>query len=244
MKIGLAQISPIKGNINRNIELHKEFIFLAIKKGVSAIFFPELSITGYEPELADILKVCTNDNRFGLFQTISNDNKITIGIGVPVNFEDGVKISMLIFEPENKLITYSKQILHDDEKPYFKEGTHQILLKSDENIIAPAICYESLQIEHLEKSIDEGANIYLASVAKSQKGIDKAKAYYSKVSKEKSIPILMANCVGYCDNFESVGQSSIWNRKGNIIGQLNECEEGILVYDTVTETTYKIEKET
>lgn len=242
MKIGLAQIGPKKGDIDSNIESHKELIFLAVENGVNAIFFPELSITGYEPILAGKLKVSPDDSRFEVFRNISTEKKITIGIGVPTKFEDEVKISMLIFQPYCDLIIYSKQILHDDEKPYFIEGDQQITIKSGENIIAPAICYESLQIEHLENSILKGANIYLASVAKSQQGLVKANAHYSKVSKEKSMPILMANCVGYCDNFRSVGQSAIWNSKGAVIGQLNESEVGILVYDTVTEKTIKIDK--
>lgn len=242
MKIGLAQIGPKKGDINSNIKSHKELILLAVAKGVNAIFFPELSITGYEPDLADELKISPDDSRFTVFQNLSTENGITIAIGAPTKCDQGVKISMLIFRPEGNLKIYSKQILHNDEKPYFINGGQEITIISGENIIAPAICYESLQIEHLENSILKGANIYLASVAKSQKGMDKAEIYYSKVAKEKSIPILMVNGVGYCDNFKSVGQSTVWNRKGNIIGQLNQSEEGVLVYDSQTETTFKIEK--
>jgi len=98
-------------------------------------------------------------------------------------------------------------------------------------------------MEHLENAIHKGADIYVASVAKSQKGIDKANDYFPKVAKEKSIPILMANCVGFCDNFQSIGQSSIWNRQGILMEQLNESEEGILVYDTDKETALKIIKD-
>lgn len=238
MKIGLAQISPKKANIESNIKSHIDWISIALSKGVNAVFFPELSITGFEPELSEALKLSPHDNRLNVFQNIANENNITVGIGAPTQSEDGVKISMLIFEPENNCQVYSKQILHEDEKPYFTEGNQQVILNSDENIIAPAICYESLQIVHLENSMNKGANIYLASVAKPQKGIEKAKTYFSKVSKEKSIPILMANSVGYCDNFISAGQSSVWNKAGNIIGQLNESEESILIYDTEKEIAY------
>ena len=240
MKIGVAQLKPTRGDINMNIKLHEELIFLASNGGVNAIFFPELSVTGYEPELSEKLKLSPNDARLEVFQNFSNDLQISIGVGAPTKFREEVRISMLIYEPNKELRIYSKQTLHDDEKPYFNPGNQQIVLSFDEAKIAPAICYESLQIQHMEYAIKKGANIYLASVAKSQNGVDKAIAYFTGATKEKCIPILMANCVGYCDNFQSVGQSSIWNRKGNIIGQLNETEEGILVYDTTTETTNKI----
>ena len=243
MRIGIAQISPKKGDIEKNTELHKEMIYLAKEKEVNAIFFSELSITGYEPELASDLKMHPNDKRFEVFQKISNEETITIGIGVPTESEEGVKISMLLFEPQNSLQIYSKQILHDDERPYFKEGNAQVIVNLKGYKIAPAICYESLQMGHLENAIHKGAEIYVASVAKSQKGIDKANDYFPKVAKEKSIPILMANCVGLCDNFHSIGQSSIWNRQGILMEQLNESEEGILVYDTDKETALKIIKD-
>ena len=49
------------------------------------------------------------------------------------------------------------------------------------------------------------------------------------------MPVLMSNCVGFCDNFLSVGKSSIWTKKGNLIGQLDDKTEGILIFDTETE---------
>lgn len=37
----------------------------------------------------------------------------------------------------------------------------------------------------------------------------------------------MANCIGHCDNFESVGKTSIWNNKGNLVTWLHAkvCKE-------------------
>jgi predicted amidohydrolase len=49
----------------------------------------------------------------------------------------------------------------------------------------------------------------------------------------------MANSVGFCDNFLSVGQSSVWNKKGELVGQLDDKSEGVLVFDTETEEIEK-----
>jgi len=242
MKIAIAQIRPVKGNIEKNIDLHKDIIALALTENINAVFFSELSITSYEPELAKDLKMDVNDTRLNIFQHISNKENITIGIGTPTKFEAGVQISMLIFQPHVRLQKYSKQLLHDDEKPYFKNGDQQIIIQLDKTHIAPAICYESLQKEHLEQSIQLGADIYLASTAKSQQGIDKANLYFPKIAREKAMPVLMSNCVGYCDNFESAGQSMIWNKHGNLIGQLSKTDEGILVYDTKNEIAIELKK--
>jgi predicted amidohydrolase len=239
MKISIAQIKPIKGNISANLEVHKKLIELAVSLNADAIFFPELSITGYEPELAKELATNENDTRFDDFQEISNKNKITIGIGIPRNSNSGIEISMVIIEPNLKRKTYSKQHIHSDELQYFVKGEKQIILTIDNKKIAPAICYESLQIEHSENAKILGAEIYVASVAKSQNGFEKAVKHYPEIAKKFSMPVLMSNCIGFCDNFESVGKSSVWTKQGKLVGQLEDKCEGILIFDTETETVIK-----
>ncbi|MFZ4455287.1 MAG: carbon-nitrogen hydrolase family protein [Bacteroidales bacterium] len=235
MKIAVAQTRSIKGDISTNIKTHKKLIDLAISYKVDTIFFPELSITGYEPELAKELVTNQDDKEFDNFQEISNKNRITIGLGMPTKSNSGIKISMIIFQPDTPRQTYSKQKLHSEESPYFVNGEEQIILTIDNKKIAPAICYESLQTDHSDNAKKLGADIYVASVAKSQNGINKAMTHYPAVAKKFSIPVLMSNCVGFCDNFESVGQSSVWTKQGNLVGQLDDKNEGILIFDTETE---------
>jgi predicted amidohydrolase len=235
MKIAIAQTRPIKGDIAANIAAHKKLIALAIAYKADAIFFPELSITGYEPELAKELATTQDDKRFDGFREISNKNKITIGLGIPTRTNAGIQISMIIFQPGTPGQTYSKQQLHADEFPYFVNGDKQLILAVENKKIAPAICYESLQINHSDRASKLGAEIYVASVAKSQNGIDKAMVHYPIIAKKFSMPVLMSNCIGPCDNFETVGQSSVWTKEGKLAGQLDNKLEGILIFDTDTE---------
>ncbi|MCY7421001.1 MAG: carbon-nitrogen hydrolase family protein [Chitinophagaceae bacterium] len=239
MKISVAQTKPIKGNISANIDTHKKLIKLAISYKTDSIFFPELSVTGYEPKLAQDLVTNQDDPKFDDFQEISDTNKITIGLGVPTKTNSGIQISMIIFQPDRPRQTYAKQQLHADEFPYFSNGEKQIILTVDNINIAPAICYESLQTNHADNANKLGAEIYLASVAKSKNGIDKAMAHYAAVAKKFAMPVLMSNCVGYCDNFESVGKSSVWTKQGNLVAQLDDRLEGIIIFDTETEEIIK-----
>jgi predicted amidohydrolase len=239
MKISVAQTKPIIGNISANIDAHKKLIQLAISYNADAIFFPELSITAYDSELAKNLATDQNDPIFDDFQKISDDNKITIGIGMPTKTSVGIHISMIIFQPDSSRQMYSKQHLHSDEFPYFIKGEKQIILTVGNKNIAPAICYESMLMEHSEYANKLGAEIYLASVAKSQDGINNAKSHYPFVAKKFAMPVLMSNCVGFCDNFESVGQSAVWSKQGKLLEQLDDTSEGILVFDTETEEVTK-----
>ncbi len=239
MKISIAQTKSIKGDISTNTKKHEKLIELASLLKATSIFFPELSLTSYEPTLAQNLATDQNDNRLDIFQKLSDKNKITIGIGLPTKSVKGINISMVVFQPNQSIQTYSKQYLHSDELAYFEKGKEQLILTVDKKKIAPAICYESLQPEHSENSIRLGAEIYLASVAKSENGFNKAIKYYPELAKKYSIPVLMANCTGYCDNFTSIGKSSVWSKKGALIGQLDENSEGLLIFNTETEEVTK-----
>ncbi len=235
MKIAIAQVKPVKGNIAANIERHERAIHQAISHRTDAIFFPELSITGYEPELAGELATTQNDSRFDSFQQISDTNSITIGLGVPTRNTVGIQISTVVFQPGQPRQAYAKQRLHPDELPYFIPGRTQLIVKVGNCTIAPAICYESLQRDHPLTAHRLGAGIYVASVAKSQTGVANAMAHYPRIAAQFAMPVLMSNCVGSCDNFVSAGQSAIWTSDGKLAGQLDEVSEGLLLVDTDTE---------
>src|ERR1700728_3410163 len=113
MRIGVAQTRPFKGDILRNIETHLRLIELARKAKAEVIVFPELSITGYEPELAAGLAATAEDVRLDIFETLSERYSMTIGVGIPETggfggqvdgggvriTEAGVRITEVIFEP-------------------------------------------------------------------------------------------------------------------------------------------------
>lgn len=235
MKICLAQIKSEKGNISKNIQNHLTFIECAIELNSDLIVFPELSITNYEPELANELATDINDDIFKPFQNLSDRSKITIGLGMPTKANDGINISMLIFQPNKKRIVYSKGLLHPDELPYFVSSNNQPFLRIKGKNVALGICYETLQRKHFVKAKSNNADLYIASVAKPNRGTDNAYLHFPSVAKEFEIPILMCNSIGYSDNFVANGLSSIWNKKGELLEQLDEDNQGLLIYDIETE---------
>ena len=235
MKICAAQTKSVKGDVERNIENHKKVIGLAAFDGADMVIFPELSLTGYEPILAKELATDQDDARFDDFQKISDAKLIIIGAGMPTKSRSGVQISLLIFQPHKPRQIYSKQHLHEDEYPYFINGDSQVFLTLNDSRIAPAICYESLLPEHSENAFKSGAEIYLASVAKSAGGVEKAFNHFPEIARKYSMNVMMSNCVGECDNFQSAGKTSVWNSKGELVGQLNDRDEGILIFDADTE---------
>lgn len=240
MKICAAQIKSIPGNIQENIENHKKWIHLAASFSADAIFFPELSLTGYEPTLAKKCTVNQDDKRLDIFQKISDSKQIAIGLGAPTRHRNGICISMIIFQPDLKSRLYTKQYLHPDEEPYFVSGKKSPLLTIGNQKISVAICYEISVPAHCKKAYENGATIYLASAAKFKMGIDKSLERLSQIADKYSMNVLMANCAGTADRQECAGKSSVWNDRGILLGQLNDSDEGMLILDTQTEMTSEI----
>nr|WP_294923415.1 carbon-nitrogen hydrolase family protein [uncultured Flavobacterium sp.] len=235
MKVSIAQTKPIKGNIEKNLENHLKFIEKATQKQADIIVFPELSLTGYEPNLSRELATNKKDKRFEIFQEVSDTKKITICVGVPTKDKGNIFITMLIFRPDSEIIQYSKQHLYETETEFFTAGNNPIVLPFDEkNIVAPAICFETSVEEHAQNAHQKNANIYIASVLNSVNGIDKDLNRISNIAKKYNMTAFMSNFSGQSGGYECAGKSAIWNNTGEIIAQLGGNEEAILVYNTET----------
>ncbi len=200
------------------------------------IVFPELSITAYEPELAKELATHYNSPLFNSIQKLSDQGEISIGMGMPTLSADGIHISMLIFQPLMARTVYSKQLLHTDELAYFSAGKEQRFLDIKGKKIAVGICYETLQREHFIQAKKGRADIYIASVAKPLHGIQKAYQHFPRIANEFNTPVLMANSIGFCDNFLAGGQSAVWNQKGELLQQLDGQNQGLLLYNSELES--------
>jgi predicted amidohydrolase len=235
MKIALAQTRPVRGDIKSNITKHVHLINRAAEHKADLIIFPELSVTGYEPSQAKLLATSEADSRFAIFQQLSDDKRLIIGVGVPTKSDNGIHISMVLFEPRQPRRVNSKMYLHPDEDPFFVPGNNLPGLIIDNIHIGLAICYEISVPQHAEIARSHGAQLYIASVAKTTKGVEKAVVRLSEIAAQYGITVLMSNSIGMCEDGECGGRSGVWNNKGKLIAQLNDTDEGLLIYDTATQ---------
>jgi predicted amidohydrolase len=235
LRIAAVQIEALKGNIDENLQNHVKWINEAIKNKTDLVIFPELSLTGYEPELAESLATNQNDTRLDNLQKLSDKNGITIGVGLPTKDKSDTFVSMIIFQPHKKRITYSKQYLYPPEEPIFKAGKNPLVLNFETEIVSPAICYETSNKAHCEFAKRNNATIYIASVLSSINGIDAELKKLSDIAKNNNLMTFMANYVGKSGGYECAGKSSVWNKEGELIGQLGDKDEGLIIFDTKSE---------
>src|SRR5512145_2844357 len=115
MILASAQTRPKRGNIPENLEDHYRLIEIASDKGAELIVFPEMSITGYEREMADFLAFSGNDNRLDKLTRLAVDNKIIVIAGAPVIINSDLFIGEFIMLPDSSIKIYTKQFLHPGE---------------------------------------------------------------------------------------------------------------------------------
>jgi predicted amidohydrolase len=234
MKICAVQLRLIAGDIAANLLKHIRCVEVAAAHGAELIYFSELSLTAYEPSLAKTLAMTSVDIRLAVFQQLSDAHNLTIAAGLPLKRDDDVQIGMVWYAPKVSCRVYAKQQLHSSELAYFVGGDNQLVIAANDHNIVPAICYESLQSSHADNAAKLGADIYLASVAKSASVLDKAMPHYPLVARQHNMFVMMANSVGVCDNWNSVGQSAAWGRDGALLAQMDSESEGWVMLDTLT----------
>lgn len=238
MKIALAQTQPITGDINANILAHEHFILQAVAQGADAIVFSELSLTGYEPTLANSWALQLQDERLQVFQRLSDTHAIAILIGAPIKAKAGVQIGLLIFQSQQRVTVYGKHYLHADEESWFVPGVNLPPVLICNNRVGLAICYELSVDEHFKKLLLEKPDVYVASVAKFSEGIAPSYNRLAEIAKT-GLPTLFVNAVDTADNGVCAGGSAVWNKKGELLAKLDDVQEGILIFDTETETVFK-----
>jgi len=235
MIVAAAQIRSTPGDIPENIDLHLAAIKLAARNDADMVVFPELSLTGYEPSLSGQLAFERLDDRLQIFRDLSVSFGIAIGIGIPTKTNGKPRISHAFFRPNSEDVLYSKQRLHDDELPFFEAGDEQACLQTDHDTVVPAICYEALVPEHAAHAAALGATVYIACVAKHERGTRQAHTYLPEAARRHQFNVVLCNAVGRSDNFVSAGSSAAWNRKGEKLACAGANEQCVLLVDLASD---------
>ncbi|MCP4020755.1 MAG: carbon-nitrogen hydrolase family protein [Desulfobacteraceae bacterium] len=213
-----AQSLSEKGDIHSNISNHTRFIEKAAEQCADVLVFPELSLTGYELELAKSCAVSEKDSCLFPLKDLAQKHQMLIAAGAPVK-SLGKKpyIGELLFLPDGHIKVYKKQFLHGEEKHYFESGNDDLILPVKERRIAMAICADTTHVKHVKNAAQNGAHIYAAGVLISKQGYLKDTGMLKGYAMEYGMAVLMANHGGPTGGWVSAGKSIIFNEKGECI---------------------------
>lgn len=230
VKICLAQVSSQKGDIARNIERHIAMLRTLEPGAVDLVCFPELSLSNYDPDVAGEVALKPTDRRLTVFQEFADRMSIAVAVGAPLRTAANPAIAVLVFVPRQQVVVVGKRHLHDDELPHFAAADGNVSVIDFGRRVGFAICHELTVAEHADALVAAGANVYLASVAKTASGVGKARTMLAAIARRHGIPALMVNSVGTCEGQAAGGNSMIFDSNGNLVASLG-TDEGMLLYE-------------
>jgi len=234
MILASAQTSPKRFDINANLTDHYSLIKLAAKNGANLILFPELSITGYEREKANELIFEKDDSRLNELIKLSIENKIIVIAGAPILVGEDLYIGAFIIKPDNTVSIYTKQFLHTGEDVFYKSSfDYNPVIEIKNERISIAICADINNPKHPENAYKNNRSIYLASIFFEPKDMPRAYKNLSNYADKYSMNVLMSNYTGQSWGLDGGGQSAFWDKKGNLISNLNETDSGLLLIEKV-----------
>lgn len=232
MILAAAQTKPTREDIDANLLDHYRLIELAAQNGAQLISFPEMSITGYERENASQLAFKKDDTRLDKLKKLAVDNNIIIIAGAPIQIESEIFIGEFVISPDNSVQIYTKQFLHEGEGDFFQSSfDYNPMIDIENKKISFAICADIDNPLHPENACKRETDIYIASIFFSPNGIPNAYRDLQSYAQKHKMNVLMSNFSGESWGSLSAGQSAFWNNKGELIGQMNDSDSGLLLVE-------------
>lgn len=236
MKVAIAQIVVEKGNLPHNLAKHLYCCQLAADEKADLVVFPELSLTGYEPELAQALAVELSDPVWETLKHSARKNQLVISVGMPLKTANGIQIGAVQVWPNGTLYPYAKQNLYTGEDTFFVPGTNDYQFTLQGEKISMAICADISEPQIPLRAHRQGATIFLAPVMVSKKGLTHNRTLLQQYAQQYQLLTVMANYGGQTGGYDCGGYSSVWSEKGELIGELAHDRKGMLLLEKSGQT--------
>ena len=238
LRIAMAQINCLVGDLEGNFNKIRANIKAAEELGADIVVFPELAVTGYPPEDLLLKPKFVSDNLEYLKKLAKSVRDTAVITGFVDRKGKSLYNSAAVIYRGKVSGVYHKMRLPNygvfDEERYFEEGDEASVFKFGECLFAVSICEDlwhqggpiKLQAALGAKLIfNINASVYHAGKIKEREDIIKKQAKLNKVS------IAYINLVGGQDELVFDGQSIAVDNKGKLIRRAEAFQEELSVAD-------------
>ena len=239
--LGMAQLAPALGDLDRNLALHDKILREAEGQGVDLLLFPELSLTGYFlKDLVPSVALTARDPRLDLFKQASRKMAIVVGLveessdrrffNAAAYFEDG-KLRHL----HRKLYLPTYGLF--DEHRYFAQGESLRAFDTRLGRMALTICEDLWHPATAYLAALDGAQIILCISASPGRGLRPDGTFANAAAWEHlnrayaqlfTCFLCYCNRVGYEDGACFWGGSEVIAPTGDVLLKGPELEEAFL----------------
>jgi len=231
-KVSCAQISPVLGDIEKNIKLHLKYIDKAIAKKADMVVFPELSLTGYSVKDLN-LELALNPFTNKLLEPLrQRSKKISIVCGgIEEDDNYGIFNSAFYFEAGKLQFTHKKVYPPDygmfEEIRYFSRGKQADVHETKFGKIGVLVCEDLWHMSLPLLQALKGAKVIIGiavsptrlalnSKSKVLKNYEINSEQHKAYARLLSLYLVFCNRVGYEDGVNFWGGSEIVDPFGTV----------------------------
>ena len=237
LRIGLAQINPVVGDLWGNSRLIVDWIGRGRDQGADIVLFPELALTGYPPEDLVLKPAFVRDN----LKQLAVVAEATKGISAVVGFvdEEGDLFNAAAFMHDGQLkAVYHKVFLPNygvfDEQRYFTPGHRCPIVELGGVRIGVSVCEDGwYPAGPMAWEAYHGAELLLninGSPYHEGKRVPREEMIAGRAS-DYGCFIAWVNTVGGQDELVFDGNSAIFGPTGKVLARAHSFTEELLVCD-------------
>ena len=227
--VAAAQSSSVRGDLQENIRTHLRFIDRAASAGVDLLVFPELSLTGYELDLAHTLQLKPDDPRLAPMRMAAKKHEMHVVVGGPLTSEKERPYLGALVVSRQETVHYAKIHVHESEAPYFLSGEDSCVVSINGSCVGVAICADTSHASHAATVATRGAQLYVASIMKTDAEIPDHAHKMKQYATSHRMAVLTANYAGSSGRREAAGRSAFWDERGDLIAHVDSNVEALLV---------------
>jgi NAD+ synthase (glutamine-hydrolysing) len=237
LKIALAQINPVVGDLSGNAGKVADYIRQATAQKARLVVFPELAISGYPPEDLLFRQGFVEACQGHLERLAVLSHQIDLIIGYP-RFENGRLMNSAAYLTAGRIAQiYDKQLLPNygvfDEMRYFAAGNRSAVIKIDQVRIGLTICEDIWQSGPVQQAVSDGAQ-FIVNINASPYHVGKRQERMQTIAArcaESSVPVVYVNLVGGQDELVFDGHSMVVDARGKKLLQMTGFAEQLAVFE-------------
>jgi NAD+ synthase (glutamine-hydrolysing) len=248
VRIGLAQINPVVGDIDANVATIERHALEAEAAGCDVVVFPELAITGYPPEDLLLKPGFVAANLAGLEKVARASRHCAVVVGF-VDLDRDLYNAAAVCVGGEIRGTYRKRLLPNygvfDEARYFRPGdiTDPLELYVIAGVsMSVSICEDVWSPDGpLAVQAAGGAALALnlnASPFHRGKLAERERMLATRAA-DASCALVYVNQVGGQDELVFDGASMVFDQRGRLVSRAPQMHEALVVFDLDLDAVYR-----
>jgi NAD+ synthase (glutamine-hydrolysing) len=237
MRLALAQINTVVGDLDGNRDRILARLEEARDGRADLVLFPELAVTGYPPEDLLLRPGFIRAARRTVEELAAASTGITALVGAPHLDTDLYNACFVLADGEVRCV-YRKRFLPNygvfDEDRYFAPGDDLVLLRIGEALVGPTICEDVWQPGPPATDLALAGAQLVANISASpfHVGKDREREEMLRVrARDNTCFVALCNAVGGQDELIFDGHSVVIDDEGELVARAPGFEEALLVVD-------------